>query len=376
MTIIKESPTYISKAKKGNDKFWRIAVLEKGTSYYTRQEYWQTTNDGTDSVHQFSEPKLITPKNVGKKNETSPLAQALSEMESTILRYKDKGYHLEGEDAATLILPMLAMEYSKRKAVNKVTWPMYGQPKLDGARCLYSNKTGFYSRMGKPFLAEVTAHIHRPSIKDSYILDGELILLRPYTFQDTMKAIKKFREDLSPQLVYVTYDVIDTENLDMPFIERLDLLDHIHSIFLSRSMVTCKTETLVDEEDMLKYHTEIIRLGFEGTMLRDPNSTYSINHRSAGLLKYKDFLDDDFEITNVVSGVAKFKDCGIFECRTKDGQIFSVTPQGTLEEKQEYLKKSKELIGQLLKVKYQNLSEDGIPRFPVGIGIRDKNVEG
>ena len=42
--------------------------------------------------------------------------------------------------------PMLAVDYDP----NEATWPMIGQPKLNGIRCLYNNthKT-FQSRPGK-----------------------------------------------------------------------------------------------------------------------------------------------------------------------------------------------------------------------------------
>ena len=230
-------------------------------------------------------------------------------------------------------------------------------------------------RQGKSLSTQVTFHISH-SIDPNYLLDGELILPPPYSFQDTIRAVKKYREDLSPKLIYVVYDVIDKRDLTLFYIERLDLLDKLSKKQLPSSVRFCNTQTLINEEDMLEYHNENIQRGYEGTMLRDPNSVYLINHRSTGLLKYKDFVDDEFEITDVVPGTAKFAKCAIFECKAPNGLLFNVTPEGSIEEKEEYLNQGPSLIGKMLKVKYQNLSEDGIPRFPVGLSIRDKDIEG
>jgi DNA ligase-1 len=61
----------------------------------------------------------------------------------------------------------------------------------------------------------------------------------------------------------------------------------------------------------------------------------------------------------------------VFEVKNKKGQIFSVRPKGTREMRTEWFKDIKKLTGEKLTVRYQNLSEDGIPIFPVGICVRD-----
>jgi DNA ligase-1 len=45
--------------------------------------------------------------------------------------------------------------------------------------------------------------------------------------------------------------------------------------------------------------------------------------------------------------------------------------KGTTESKKERMENVEEFYGKLLTVKYQELSADGIPRFPVGIAFRD-----
>jgi DNA ligase-1 len=89
--------------------------------------------------------------------------------------------------------------------------------------------------------------------------------------------------------------------------------------------------------------------------------------RSKDLLKYKLFKDDEFEVVGHHEGQGGIP---IFECNIKD-KTFSVAMKGTTESKKERMDNVTEFYGKLLTVKYQELSADGIPRFPVGIAFRD-----
>jgi len=61
----------------------------------------------------------------------------------------------------------------------------------------------------------------------------------------------------------------------------------------------------------------------------------------------------------------------IWKCKTKEGKEFEVRPVGTVESRSELLKNASKCIGKFLTVTYQELSEFGVPRFPVGKTIRD-----
>ena len=68
-----------------------------------------------------------------------------------------------------------------------------------------------------------------------------------------------------------------------------------------------------------------------------------------------------------------FKGLVIWECITKFGKSFHVRPKGTFEERRKLFQNGSKYIGLLLTVIFQEYSADGIPRFPVGKSIRDKN---
>lgn len=130
MQEIYKTPKLVSTTAKGLSKFWQGKVLYDGNYYYTSSEYYQTLKDGSSSISQESVPTLVKGKNIGKKNETNPKDQAISEVNSDYMKKRDKGYTLEGETVQSLPLPMLAHEYKKRK--HTLPGTVYLQPKLDG----------------------------------------------------------------------------------------------------------------------------------------------------------------------------------------------------------------------------------------------------
>jgi len=73
-------------------------------------------------------------------------------------------------------------------------------------------------------------------------------------------------------------------------------------------------------------------------------------------------------------GKGKDKGTVIWICSITSGDdsgTFSVRPKGTFEERTDWFKNYKSYVGKNLTVQFQNLTNGGIPRFPVGIAIRD-----
>ena len=119
------------------------------------------------------------------------------------------------------------------------------------------------------------------------------------------------------------------------------------------------------------YEEKSLNEGYEGIMARNRDSKYLFGYRSKDLLKVKRFLDEEYEVVGFTHGTSIEKECLIFICQTKEGQYFNVRPVGTHEERKEMYKVGHTYIGKPLTVKYQELSNDGVPRFPVGLHIRE-----
>jgi DNA ligase-1 len=57
--------------------------------------------------------------------------------------------------------------------------------------------------------------------------------------------------------------------------------------------------------------------------------------------------------------------------KTEEGKEFSVRPKGTIEMRQDWFRNGKKYVGKMLTVIYQELSEQKVPRFPVGKSVRE-----
>jgi len=251
------------------------------------------------------------------------------------------------------VLPMLANKWEDREKY--ISEPFYVQPKLDGVRLLVS-KSGCFSRTGKPvtgveYLAE--------KLGDTEWLDGECYA-PGMTFEDLTSAFKMDPKSLE----FHGFDYFDTERPDLPFAERQRILKD-------------KTPTVVDtflvpkKSQMSKYHQQFVEQGHEGIMIREATSTYEIGKRSNYLLKFKEFQTEEYEIVGAKTGHGRDADAVVWVCKTATGHEFTVKPEGTIKERERYYSERDQYIGKQLTVRFQNLTALGVPRFPVGVAIRD-----
>jgi len=93
-------------------------------------------------------------------------------------------------------------------------------------------------------------------------------------------------------------------------------------------------------------------------------------HRSVNLLKLKDFADAEYRITSYTDGRRVDSGAIIFTCLTPDGKSFQVRPAWTLERRRQAYQSGHRFIGQWLTVKFSELSQDAVPRFPVGVEFK------
>jgi hypothetical protein len=81
--------------------------------------------------------------------------------------------------------------------------------------------------------------------------------------------------------------------------------------------------------------------------------------------------DAEFVIVGVEEGKGKLAGHGIMQCKTDKGLEFAVKMKGRTDNLKDYLEHPEKYIGKQLTVQYQNLHVTGIPRFPVGLRIRE-----
>lgn len=263
--------------------------------------------------------------------------------------------------------PMLAHDYKKRG--HNITYPAYVQPKLDGIRCLATrngNTITYTSRDEKEFpaVSHLTPHLLR-LMADGEVWDGELYT-KKLTFQEIVSAVKR-NKTTNPDTAKIEYHVYDCVMKGTFETRHL----RIDSAIKNGGPIIPVTTLLVEcEKDMLACHKTMLTYGYEGTMVRNRHGLYA-NKRSADLQKYKDMEDAEFKIVGYNQGEGKDTGCIIFICENKDGKEFDCRPNGTYERRARWYKERGKLLGKMLTVQYQGFSDDGIPRFPIGLEVRD-----
>jgi len=353
----------VSKNKAGNKKYWKGHITQDGSRFYTQTSWYAETADGSLSKEQFSEPYYSEPTNVGRANERSSKEQAEFEFESILKKQRDLGFRYENEKASEVKKPMLAHKF--RDHVEKAVWPSFVQPKLNGIRMLFDGKVGT-SRGGKDIIPECIAHLQFDT--EGHIMDGELMLPGNQLLQVSMTAIKKFRPELSPKLIYHIYDVVEP---GMSYEERHKLVQKLCKN-APKNVHMVQTEVCESKDDVMKFHKLFTSQGYEGAMLRNPNTGYEDGKRSYSLLKVKTFVDAEFMILDVVEGGGSEEGLAIFVLDNGDGARFNCRPEGNSTYRRELYASKKSLIGKYLTVRYFELSKDNIPIFPVGVTVRGK----
>ena len=278
----------------------------------------------------------------------------------------------------TAPLPMLAERFQDR--ASKIVFPCFVQPKFDGTRTigicgLKAGEPCLFSRTRKayPHLEHIQAVIR--ALPKGLVLDGELYT-NEYNFQEIVGTVKKKTLTAADAVKHghIQLHVYDIVMEDMGFEDRFKTLVQVFDRFKDRIgsvLQLCKTEVAADAAAVKKKHDEYVEEGYEGIMLRNKDGLYKVGGRSVDLQKFKMFLDDEYEIVGFYEGEGSEKGCVLWRCKTPEGRVFGCRPHGTQEERRELFKHGSEYVGKKLTVRYQELTDDGIPRFPVGITIRD-----
>ena len=366
-----EPKTLYATSSKGDIKVWRGSVKDVGDKSIIEYEFGLEKGK-----HQIQTIEVTEGKSIGRSNETTPYEQAVKMVESKYNKKRDKGYTEDKNNISTPILPMLALSFEKRK--HNIKYPCYVQPKIDGVRMtcrMVNGSIEMFTRRGKPFT--LMTHIEDELIKifnnlergETFYLDGELYS-DTLTFQELAGIVRRSSndEEILKQIHYVVFDCFD---LNKPNWDWLDRWESIYHSITENYVLRCPKFPAYDENQIYKWNSDFIEQGYEGTIIRNMEGKYKLNHRSPDLQKYKLFLDDEYEIIGFKEGTNTDEGCVIWECKTPNGLEFSVRPRGTKEQRTEWFDNGESYIGSLLTVRFQELTDDGIPRFPVGITIRD-----
>lgn len=369
-------------------------TLYKKTNTEAIQQ-WTISTNGTIIITEYgqlngniqrTEDVIKVGKNIGKTTETTAEQQAQLEAESKYTQQLKKGYckTLESAQAGEVddvvaggILPMLAPSKIYPIFKDKLTWPVLTQPKLDGSRLIAILKDGkctLWSRTRKQ--VHSLPHIAK-AVEDQLgkygdaIYDGEAYnfeYAKQNGFEGLMSVIRK--NEPSPESEEIHYYIYDVPSLNLTNkdrdIHRAKVLQDAHL-----PIVCVPTSLCASHESVLQQHSVNMDAGYEGTMVRSNSGLYERGKRSYNLQKLKDRKDDEFKILDAEEGRGKDAGTvGAFLCETKHHKQFKCRLKATYERRRELFNNPEQWKGWKLTVLYQDLTLDGIPRFPIGKALR------
>jgi ATP-dependent DNA ligase len=131
-----------------------------------------------------------------------------------------------------------------------------------------------------------------------------------------------------------------------------------------------ETHIVDSKEEVKTYHDAWVSEGYEGAILRLYEGIYGQGQRSSALLKVKEFDEAEFNVT-ALERAQRHEDV-VAVCNI-EGKVFRAKLQGSAEDKEKIWEQCEDAwdVPKLLTVKYFGLTTDGLPRFPIGKGIRD-----
>ena len=422
-------PEIIYSASTGADRHWSVKVelLVDGDPIDLKQSFidkpdpkWCesngytariTTNAGQvgGKIRENTPTVVKVGKNIGKKNYTNCLTQAIKDANSLYNKQIKKSKPKE----KTHPLPMRSVKReptggNKGKSAQvefdgKTEYIV--QRKLDGIRCVIgrdeNDRVFAYSRKG----IELTGY-------DNIIEDIKLLIepvKGPIYIDGEMYAHGKHLNDISGKarkgdiegLEFHVFDLFFPQDIDtMQMAERQDLLsDLFDQAYTKYGIPTGAADEeantklkylaqvhnyiVLTEEDFNMHYKQFLSEGYEGAMIRRPTGAYKYSlsdRQSPDLIKVKPIEDSEFHVVDFLEG-KKGKDVGaiIWVCEANNDKKtqFHVVPKNmtyperkTLFEKASENTKVKNVVmtkfeafmkGKLMTVEYPGLTKYGVP---------------
>lgn len=390
------------KNNNGEINFWHIALLDNhqiqtNHGVLGKSNICQTYDVGTiNGLTEFNS-KVKDKRRIGykrldevKDNTSIPVGEeAIINYLKTYLpnkRISDKGFSL----------PMLAKSFDTEnsKLFNKIP-TFYSQSKINGERCIVT-ATKENASMFKPIRLEFTSrygtkwnleHLEDDlldkladselldiMVEEEVALDGELYL-PGYTINEINSFIKNTNTIEHKLLQFWCFDIaIDDIYYQSRMEFRYDQLHKFIKIFNTKedhlnnkSTLVCLVDDIItDFNEAFNFRNNVIDLGFEGAIFRNPNSDYQFGKRNSAMFKFKRFTDGKFKIVDIKPEGNKRSNLPLFTLRNDiNSELFNCSLRGSHSYQESILANKDKYIGKYMFVEYGERS--GISQVPFHI---------
>jgi DNA ligase-1 len=279
-------------------------------------------------------------------------------------------------------LVALAERYDKNPQLLTFDKKWLCSRKLDGVRCItiiYEGTIRFYSRKGIEFFTldvikkeiekniNCLVEIHVPDIlSNGIVLDGEMCLVDDLgndDFQGMMKLIKKGNSTIkNPK--YKVFDVLHLEDFlsgssQLILSRRLFILNAHMKEHQSKCIEVLEQTPVESEEQFAELNKEATTKGWEGLILRK-DVCYE-GKRTKNLLKVKKFMDDEYEVVEIITGDYNYSVAGEGQAKAEMMTAVKILHKGyevkvgsgwSIEQRKEYFANPEKIIGKTINVQY------------------------
>ncbi len=264
--------------------------------------------------------------------------------------------------------------------------PYAYEKKYDGVRCIswmrkgnlkiiaYDKKLEMYSRNGRHLENLVDKFINKLDIPEGFVFDGELFL---QDFSTTMSIVMSDHPVRQPD--YYVFDMVPIDTVlkgktyNVPYNLRKENLfkallkckDNVHYIEYKKS-------TFTKESEITNLIDSLVSQKFEGCVFKLINSPY-IPKRSIDWIKGKKIFTLDLLVLGVINSKEHIGKIQSVVCKL--GKLQQPVGSGlTEEQRSEWFKDPKKIIGKIVEVKFAEYTKEGYLRQPSFVRIRiDKN---
>ena len=287
----------------------------------------------------------------------------------------------------TLFQVALAEDYNKIKDKDLLgRWCI--QPKLDGARCVAQipndnrKQVKLFSRTGKIWFnfesirRTLQEFSNSDSLQGDLWLDGEVICLidGKINFQALQNNLHRKESNEEGKLIYVIFDRMwgeftPHENYEVrhSFV-KTNIIPLINRYNKNIKVVDSSIAENPTRSELEEASRQFVIEGYEGLMARRAD-TFGKMKRSKDLLKVKAFQDSEARIIGRIEGMGRLLgSLGALVCELPSGVKFEI---GTgFDDQQRSELWDADIIGKQVNFKYFEITNGGIPRFPVYRSLR------
>jgi DNA ligase-1 len=193
---------------------------------------------------------------------------------------------------------------NEQLSVENLPYGLIASIKIDGIRCVFKDGQMLscsLKEFANATLKKTFSHLAEESQQRNIILDGELYS-PSLTFNDLSGLIRRLDSQIPEDLAFYCFDSIQQGYFQEPYRSRLCTLSNVSQLKKLKIVPYRKVDT---EEETIKFYEEVLEMGFEGLILRTPDSKYKLGRATLKeklIFKLKPYVTFDAKVIDVLEG--------------------------------------------------------------------------